>query len=124
MRKVVKCMFVFLLVILSGCSDKNKSIDNTGEIDFHTSNIEEESQYCKLILDEVIRCLDEDDTEGLKLMFSEYSATTYDLDMDITEAFTAYEGESVLLDVFSYDRDSYHVDKVIEKTNGKRMGVM
>jgi len=44
---------------------------------------------------EILRCLDEDDVEGLKSLFCEKVATSHDLDKEIAAAMDFYEGKSV-----------------------------
>lgn len=44
---------------------------------------------------EILRCLDEDDAEGLKSLFCEKVASSHDLDKEIAEAMDFYEGKSV-----------------------------
>ena len=44
---------------------------------------------------EILRCLDEDDAEGLKSMFCEKVASSHDLDKEIAAAMKFYEGKIV-----------------------------
>ena len=43
---------------------------------------------------EILRCLDEEDVEGLKSLFCERVASTHDLDKEIAEAMEFYQGKS------------------------------
>ena len=96
---------VTTLFFLSGCS----FTDSKEDVDFHTSKTREESEYCKEILDEVIRCLDEDDTETLYNLFSEYAKSKHTLEREIKKAMEAYDGKSVSCDEYAYGRGSYSV---------------
>ena len=96
---------VITLIFLSGCS----FTDSKEDVDFHTSKRREESEYCKEILDEVIRCLDEDDEETLYSLFSEDDKSEHTLERQIKKAMEAYDGKSVSCDVYSYGRGSYKV---------------
>lgn len=50
--------------------------------------------FAKETMIEVLRCLDENDKETLKSLFSESVASGYDLDKQIEEAMIFYEGKS------------------------------
>ena len=80
----------------------------TAEYDPHTSDRGDE-KYCKEILDEVIRCLDEDDVETLYSLFSEDNKSKHTLEREIKKAMEAYDGKSVSCDVYSYGKGSYKV---------------
>lgn len=108
MKKILVLNLIFLLVMLTGCNFNNS--DETDELDLHTSERKEESEYCREILDEVIRCLDEDDSEALKEMFSEHCKSKCDLDSDIEEAFDFYQGKLVSLEEYTYGRASCSVE--------------
>ena len=107
MKKISVLNLIFLIIILVGCNpDVSKE---GGEVDFHTSKTREESEYCKEILDEVIRCLDEDDADTLKSLFSEYIDSKCDLERQIDKAMEAYDGESVSYAEYGCERGSRNV---------------
>ena len=76
-------MTVSLIVFLSGCSVRSFVQDVTQE---------REQGY------EIIRCLDERDSESLLKLFSNSVKEKYDLDEQIDQLFAAYEGKSVWYD--------------------------
>ena len=80
----------------------------TAEYDPHTSDRGDE-KYCKEILDEVIRCLDEDDVETLYSLFSEDDKSEHTLERQIKKAMEAYDGKSVSCDEFSCGQGSIKV---------------
>ena len=91
--KKLTCIIITIIFMfaLSGCNISD--VDETTEFDPHTTwNY---SDYCKPMLDEVIRCLDEGDSETLKSMFSEYVTENHDLDVEIRNAISVYDGKSV-----------------------------
>ena len=73
-------MTVSLIVLLSGCSVRSFVQDVTQE---------REQGY------EIIRYLDERDSDGLKSLFSKKVQEDYDLDKEIVNLFNAYDGKSI-----------------------------
>lgn len=59
------------------------------------SSCNAEPSYIKVQSDEIIRCFDEKDAEGLKALFCQNSIDYYDIDSEIQNAFDLYEGQSV-----------------------------
>ena len=96
---------IIFLFALPGCSVTD--IGETTEFDPHTTW--DYSDYCKPMLDEVIKCLDEKDTETLKNMFSEYVTENYDLDEEIKNAMDAYNGKMVSCEKFFCDNGGYSI---------------
>ena len=92
---------------------------NPDTYDPHTSTRIEDSEYCRVILQEVIRCLDENDVEDLKSMFSESVKGEWDLETDIVNAMKVYEGTSVSYD-FSHSGGSVHVENGYYYHKGER----
>ena len=82
---------------------------NPATYDPYTSTYTQDEKYSKEMMKEVIRCLDENDTDGLKSMFSEYAAESSDLDSQIEEAMKIYEGKSVSYGSLGCERVSSHV---------------
>ena len=103
-KRIISVFMIISLIFVSGCIFQ----DSNEEIDFHTSKTREESEYCKVILDEVIRCLDEED-DALQSLFSENNNSKYNLERQIEKAMEAYDGKSVSCDVYAYERDRYNV---------------
>ncbi|MBQ8412429.1 MAG: DUF5104 domain-containing protein [Lachnospiraceae bacterium] len=90
--------------------DSKNSEYNPDTYDPHKSNSLQDEEYCKGIMTEVIRCLDEEDSEGLKEMFSEYSMELSDLDSQIEETMKIYDGVSENYEEFVYSLGSYNVE--------------
>jgi len=81
MKRIILLVFISALTLsLTGCS-ANSSINQT------KAGREQAA--------EILRCLDADDTEGLKNMFCEKVASSHDLDEEIVEAMEFYSGKSV-----------------------------
>ena len=59
------------------------------------SSCNAEPSYIRVQSDEIIRCFDEKDAEGLKALFCQNSIDYYDIDSEIQNAFNLYEGQSV-----------------------------
>jgi Domain of unknown function (DUF5104) len=59
---------------------------------------------------EILRCLDEEDAEGLKNMFCERIATTHDLEEEINSAFEFYQGKSTTFPDLSVGGGYWTVD--------------
>ena len=106
-KNIISITMIVLMIFLTGCmfADKNEP----EEVDFHTSKRSEESDYCKEILDEVIRCLDEGDRDALIELFSESIKEEYNLAKQIRETLEEYDGKSIAYDVYAYERGSFHV---------------
>ena len=75
---------LLMSIFLCGCSAPQKN-----------------SSSLKHISDEIVRCFDEKDAEGLKSMFCQNSIDYYDIDSEIQNAFDLYEGESVSYKIYS-----------------------
>ena len=73
---------LLMSIFLCGCSTSNSS-------------------SLKHISDEIVRCFDEKDAEGLKNMFCRNSIVYYDIDSEIQNAFDLYEGQSVSYKIYS-----------------------
>ena len=105
--KKLTCIIITIIFMfaLSGCNVTD--VGDTTEFDPHTTwNY---SDYCKPMLDEVIRCLDEGDSETLKSMFSEYVTENYDLDEEIRNAMDIYDKKSVYCNNFVYGNNGYSI---------------
>ena len=86
----------------------------------HESTWEQDEKYCEEIMIEVIRCLDEEDTEGLKSLFSEYSIINSDLDSEIDIAMDVYEGISITCSDFGYSSGGSYVEYGYYHSKGGR----
>ena len=75
MKRTIVAILI-MSIFLCGCSTSNSS-------------------SLKHISDEIVRCFDEKDAEGLKNMFCRNSIVYYDIDSEIQNAFDLYEGQSV-----------------------------
>ncbi len=83
MKKSIKLLILVLVlpVLLSGCGAKKQ--------------INQDYEYIEEIGNQIVRCFDEKDAEGLKAMFSLSSHKNCNLDEQIENAFEKYEGKSV-----------------------------
>ena len=79
-RCVIAVVILSLIISVTGCN-RDKYINQTKASHDQAT--------------EILRCLDEDDTEGLKSMFCEEVASSHDLDEEIAEAMEFYKGKSV-----------------------------
>lgn len=82
MKKAIKLLILVLVlpVLLSGCG-ANKRIN-------------QDYEYLEGISSEIIRCLDEKDSESLKAMFSVSTQNNFELDKEIEALFESYEGKA------------------------------
>lgn len=105
MKKLLTIILLLIITLtVSGCmfiKDKTKS-----------------KAYDKSV--EIIRCFDEEDSEGLKKLFCEHTRNSSDIDKEIEEAFTLYDGKSESFE-FAYNggvagswRDGKAIDEHIE----------
>ena len=76
---VLVVLILFLIISVSGCVPSG----------YVSEDLESYKQAR-----EILRCLDEEDVEGLKSMFCERVASTHDLDEEITAAMEFYQGKS------------------------------
>ncbi len=89
MNKVYKnifipCIILTILTIMFGCSNNR-------------INAEHET---KKMAEQIIECLNNNNSKELKSMFSKYSTDSYDLDNQIKELFDFFDGEIVSYDDF------------------------
>ena len=82
-KKLVFITVILISIVFSGCVTKKDP-----------SSIKVQSE-------EILRCFDEKDAEGLKSMFCQNSIDYYDIDSEIQNAFDLYEGESVSYKIYS-----------------------
>ena len=78
MKKTIILLIISFILVLSGCNSKYVVTDN--------SRIQ--------ISEEVLRCLDEEDTEGLKEMLCPKITQMYDIDEQIETAMNFYVGSN------------------------------
>ena len=90
--------------------DSKNSEYNPDTYDPHKSNSLQDEEYCKGIMTEVIRCLDEEDAEGLKSLFSDYSIANSNLDSEIEVAMDVYNGTSIACEGYRYSLGGYYVE--------------
>ena len=64
--------------------------------------------FAKSTMAAVLKCLDEDDCDSLKALFSEAVISEYDIDKQIDEAMEFYEGVSVSHDTVHNEIQSSH----------------
>jgi hypothetical protein len=75
---------IFSMAILSSCGKSNK----------YMSNLDKDAQYVRGLGDQIMQSFDERDAETLKSLFCTGSKNYYDLDAEIQNAFSLYEGHS------------------------------
>ena len=75
---VLVVLILFLIISVSGCVPSG----------YVSEDLESYKQAR-----EILRCLDEEDVEGLKNLFCEKVASTHDLDKEIAEAMEFYQGK-------------------------------
>ncbi len=97
-KKVLAILFMIALSFFTACNLDDFAGD--WEYDPHTSSYD--LDYCKTIIDEVIRCFDEEDVDALEDMFSEYKKNKYNLERQIKKAMEVYNGKSVSCDEYSF----------------------
>ncbi len=70
---------------------------NPDTYDPHTAGVYEDQEYMEEVyVKDVLRCLDEEDVDGFKELFSEYAITQMnDLDEQIQTAMEVYDGKTV-----------------------------
>ncbi len=100
-----KILTVILLIIapltLSGCFSKGYKSDIT---------------VGREQAEEILRCFNEDDIEGLKSMFCKEVSNTHNLDEEIAEAMDFFDGEAISHDkVLVGGGDSVREGKIVEK---------
>ncbi len=88
-KKLVFITVILISIVFSGCVTINNKPSNN------------KPSYIRVQSDEIIRCFDEKDAEGLKALFCQNSIDYYDIDSEIQNAFDLYEGESVSYKIFS-----------------------
>ncbi len=105
MKKILAIICIISISFLTACNLDGFAGD--WEYDPHKSR--GDSNYGKTIIDEVIRCFDEDDVDALVDMFSDEQKNKYNLERQIKKAMEVYNGKSVSCDVYSYETISSHV---------------
>ena len=111
------------VILVTYVIDSKNGEYNPYTYDPHESNSLQDEEYCKEIMTEVIRCLDEEDAEGLKSLFSDYSIANSNLDAEIDEAMKIYEGKSISFDKFWYNEGGYHVNNGYFYSKGARIEI-
>lgn len=84
---------IISVFLLSGCNLVKKAGDLYDYLT--TSHESEEHKECVALCEEVIRCLDEDDKDTLKMMFSPYVRESENFDERFNELFEVYNGKHV-----------------------------
>ncbi|MBQ5317879.1 MAG: DUF5104 domain-containing protein [Oscillospiraceae bacterium] len=89
MKKVISLVLIFFCcTLLGGCNNRLN--------DEFKSPIHQETNNESNLVDNVINCFDEEDSEGLKKLFCQQTLEkTPDLDKQIESAMEFYEGKSV-----------------------------
>lgn len=82
MRKLIIVFVTISLTLFCGCAVRTQDVTSGRELG-----------------KEVLRCFDEEDSEGLKALFCEEIQNTHNLDREIAEAMKLFDGEIV-----SYDK--------------------
>lgn len=104
-------IFVFLL---SGCNLVKKAVDLYDHFtESHVSEYDKEYEEGVALCEEVIRCLDEDDKDALKMMFSPHVRNSDNFNERFNELFDFYDGKSVSHDDIAYP------DRSGKKEDGK-----
>lgn len=98
MKKVITIFISIILVLVTGCNRINY-INSTQK------GIEQS--------EEILRCFDENDIEGLKSLFCEEINDTHNLEQEITEAMEFYKGTSNSYDKVLIDGGEAVVDGII-----------
>lgn len=82
-KLILSCLFIVCVTVFGGCDSYNRILPQS-----------EDEKYINEMCDEIIRCFDEKDSESLKSMFCIGTQQYYDLDSEIQEAFSLYDGIS------------------------------
>lgn len=108
MKRIAKILIlaIVLPVILSGCNSDGRPLTD-GEISemieeaqsewnetYNNMEQEQDDEYIEEIGQQILRCFEEKDVEGLKAMFSLSSQKNYYLDAEIEIAFEKYRGKT------------------------------
>jgi len=102
MKKILTIVILMIILItLSGCL----SID-----------LQSDTKIGREQAEEILRCFDEEDIEGLKSMFCKKISDTYNLDRQIKEAMDFFDGKTISHDdVLVGGGDSVRDGKVVDK---------
>ncbi len=93
---------IISVFLLSGCNAVEKAGDLFDYLTTsHVSEYDKEYEEGVALCEEVIRCLDEDDKDTLKMMFSPHVREAENFDEEFNELFDFYEGKSVSHDDIS-----------------------
>ncbi len=94
---------IISIFLLSGCNLVEKAVDLYDHFtESHVSEYDKEYEEGVALCEEVIRCLDEDDKDTLKMMFSPHVRESENFDEEFNELFEVYDGKHV-----SYKRISF-----------------
>lgn len=93
--KIIVGVMMVLLIFLTGCSLNLKDLKDRLYLT-NTSSNESEKLTPKQIMEKILDCFENKDTEGLKSLFSEkVKKSEYGLDKEISKAFDFFEGNVV-----------------------------
>ena len=84
-----------LMFVIGAISYFNGSKYNPATYDPHTSSYIEDKKYNETVILEVVRCLDENDVDGMKSLFCEEMQLYGDLQNQIEYAMDIYAGQSI-----------------------------
>ena len=84
-----------LMFVIGAISYFNGSKYNPAIYDPHTSSYIEDKKYNETVILEVVRCLDENDVDGMKSLFCEEMQLYDDLQNQIEYAMDIYAGQSI-----------------------------
>ena len=84
-----------LMFVIGAISYFNGSKYNPATYDPHTSSYIEDKKYNETVILEVVRCLDENDVDGMKSLFCEEMHLYGDLQNQIEYAMDIYAGQSI-----------------------------
>ena len=87
---------IISIFLLSGCNLVEKAVDLYDHFtESHVSEYDKEYEEGVALCEEVIRCLDEDDKDTLKMMFSPHVRESENFDEEFNELFEVYNGKHV-----------------------------
>ena len=98
MKKILAIICIISISFLTACNLD----DFAGDWEYDPHKSRGDSDYGKTIIDEVIRCFDEDDVDALVDMFSDEQKNKYNLERQIKKAMEVYNGKSVSCDEYSF----------------------
>ncbi len=104
MKKILAIICIISISFLTACNLD----DFAGDWEYDPHKSRGDSDYGKTIIDEVIRCFDEDDVDALVDMFSDNDKKDSRLKNEIKKAMEVYNGKSLSCESYTYETISSH----------------